>query len=87
MLRKLLESQLKEVNVNDEITPIDKYEVDYFYKEDLNKKIKGCSIYKDNKIKIISVSPTKIIGVMEKLDLYVILDKLNLKEFEIYKGD
>jgi len=85
MLKEILEKiGLKNVEVGEIITPIDEYMVkNGFLDEDLKLRIKGIIIIKKGEeIEIQSVTPHEVVGYCKDKDIYIVIDKLDLPEFE-----
>jgi hypothetical protein len=86
MLKEILSETLgiKNVEEGEVITPIDEFiSKDCFEDEELTKKVKKpVKFEKGDEIEVQIVTPHEIVGYCENKDIYVVLQKYDLTEFE-----
>jgi len=83
MLKEILERVLKNVEEGEIITPIDTFtSKNVFSDKDLKHKAKVNNFEKGDEFEVHTVTPHEIVCYVKNKDLYIVIDKLDLKEFE-----
>ena len=83
IFKKIIETKISAKNVEEGelIRPIDKIELNAFKDKELTKKIEVTST-KEDEIEIISTTEHDIVGYVKTKDVYVVLSKYDLEDFE-----
>jgi hypothetical protein len=83
IFKKIMETKINVKNVEEGelIRPIDKIELNAFKDKELTKKIE-VTLTKEDEIEIISTTEHDIVGYVKNKDVYVVLSKYDLEDFE-----